>query len=154
MKLFLLRHGNASHQESSPQPTLTPRGRKEVTLVAGHFKKEKIILNSIWHSPKTRALQTAEIIRQFQPDKNLPLEEKKGLEPEGSAAGMADEIMDFGMDALLVVSHLPLIVDLAYLFAADTPHPNIAFPTAGVAAFEGKGKTWKWLWSLDPSGLG
>ena len=154
MHLFLFRHGSASSSEPGQQPSLTPKGRKEVTLVAQHFLKKKIKLSEIWHSPKARALQSAEIFKEVHGDPSLPMEEWRGLEPEGEVGLMALQIREAKTDSLLVVSHLPLIVDLAYHFAEKSTNPNISFPTAGVAAFEGQGENWKWLWSLDPSTLG
>ena len=138
MHLFLFRHGNASSSEPGQQPSLTPKGRKEVTLVAQHFLKNKIKLTCIWHSPKARAVQSAEIFRQVQGNPSLPMEEWRGLEPEGDAGHMAGQIREAGAGSLLVVSHLPLIVDLAYHFAEKSTNPNISFPTAGLAAFEGQ----------------
>jgi len=121
--------------------------------VAQYLLKKKISLTHIWHSPKVRAFQSAEIFRQIQGTPSLPMEEIKGLEPEGDAGRTAGLIRAAKAASLLVVSHLPVIVDLAYQFTDPSVNPNIAFPTAGLAAFEGQGENWKWLWSLDPSTL-
>jgi phosphohistidine phosphatase len=153
MKLYLLRHGKAARSDPDQPRSLTSKGKAEVALVAGYFKKKNLKINSLWHSPKTRALETAEIFLKITGESGVKVEEKKGLKPEGDALEVYREISTHPDGSLLVVSHLPFIEELASLFAVDSPGAEIAFPTAGLAAFENKGNNWQWLWSLDPSTL-
>jgi phosphohistidine phosphatase len=153
MNLYLLRHGKAARLDPNQPRSLTTRGKAEVTLVAEHFKKQLLQINNLWHSPKTRAIQTAEIFLEINGKSDTKVEEKKELRPEGAAREIFEEINLHQSGSLIVVTHLPFVEELASILAADTPHAKIAFPTAGVAAFERKGKNWKWLWSLDPSTL-
>jgi phosphohistidine phosphatase len=153
MNLYLLRHGKAARLEPDQPRSLTIRGIAEVTLIAEHFKKHHLQINNLWHSPKTRAIQTAEIFLKINGNPGVRVEEEKELKPEGDAKEVFEKINLLQDGPLIVVTHLPFVEELALLFAVDTPHAKIAFPTAGVAAFERKGKNWKWLWSLDPSTL-
>jgi phosphohistidine phosphatase len=153
MNLYLLRHGKAARPDADHPRSLTARGKAEVALIAGHFKKQHLQINHLWHSPKTRAIQTAEIFLKITGDSGVKVEEKKGLKPEGDAREIFEEINLHRKGSLMVVTHLPIIEDIARLLTADSTRAEIAFPTAGLAAFEKTGENWKWLWSLDPSKL-
>ncbi len=153
MKLYLIRHGKASRPDSDGSRTLTPKGKAEVALVAEYFKKHSCSINTLWHSPKTRAVQTAEIFLKIAGGAGVKQEEKKELKPEGNPAEILSELASRTDGDLILVTHLPFVEELASLLAVDSPEAEISFPTAGMAAFERKGKNWKWLWSLDPSTL-
>ncbi len=153
MNLYLFRHGKAARLDTNQPRSLTVRGKAEVTLIAEHFKKQSLQINHLWHSPKTRAIQTAEIFLKINGKSGIKVEEKKELKPEGDAREILEEINLHQNGSLMVVTHLPFVEELASLLAADSPDAKISFPTAGMAAFERGGKNWKWLWSLDPSKL-
>ena len=80
MNLYLLRHGKAARPDPDQPSSLTTRGKAEVTLVAEHFKKHRLQINNLWHSPKTRAIQTAEIFLKIAGEPGVKMEEKKRAE--------------------------------------------------------------------------
>lgn len=154
MVVYLLRHGKAGRPDPDKPRALTSRGKAEVTAVAEHFKRQHLKVDTLWHSPKTRAVQTAQLFLKVLEDVSIAVEEKAGLIPEGDALEMCREIGGQRDKNLLVVTHLPLIEELAEFFAADSPRDlSFSFPTAGVAAFERKNGTWKQLWALEPDNL-
>jgi len=153
MIVYLFRHGKAARQEPDGPRALTPRGREEAAQVARHFKQRGLKVETLWHSPKTRAQQTAEIFLEITGKNGVEVEERKEIKPEGDAQAVYEEINRAKYGSLMLVTHLPFVAELAALFAADSQQAEIAFPTGGVAAFARTGKTWKWLWSLDPSTL-
>ena len=153
MFVYLLRHGKAAQTSPDGPRALTEKGRAEVALVAEHFKKKNLSLTQVWHSPKTRAIQTAEVFLNVTGEKGIPVEEKKELKPEGDDQEILGEINQLKEGALLLVTHMPFVAGLASLLAEHSPNAQMAFPTAGLAAFEKKDQTWRWLWSWDPSEL-
>ena len=153
MMLFLFRHGKASRQDADGPRSLTSKGREEVAKVAEYFKKRGIKVHTLWHSPKTRAVQTAEVFLHVVGKRGVAVEEKKALQPEGDCREIYDEVNVHEGKSLMLVTHLPFVEELASLFACDSPHAEISFPTAGLAAFEGEKGSWKWLWSLDPQSV-
>ncbi len=153
MVVYLFRHGKAARQEPDGPRGLTSGGREEASLIAKHFKKKDLKVQTLWHSPKTRAKQTAEIFLEINGKGGVKVEERADIKPEGDAQAVYGEINTEKSDSLMLVTHLPFVAELASLFADDSPEAEMAFPTGGVAAFERKGKNWKWLWSLDPSTL-
>ncbi len=151
--LYLLRHGKAARQDPEGPRSLTDRGREEVRRVAEYFKKKGLKVQTLWHSPKTRAVETAEIFMEVTGKTGVKVRENKGLRPEGDAQGALEELDAYKGESLMLVSHLPFVGELASLLACGSCDADITFPTGGLAAFERTGKTWKWLWSLDPSTL-
>ncbi len=151
--LYLLRHGKAARRDPDGPRSLTPQGREEVKSVAEYFKNKGLKVEALWHSPKTRAVETSGIFLDITGKTGVKVVEKKELKPEGDAQQVYQEINQNDFNSMLVVTHLPFVGELASLLAGDSLVPEFGFPTAGVAAFERRGKTWKWLWSLDPSTL-
>ena len=150
MLLYLLRHGEASHPSPDKPSSLTPKGQSDVAHLAEHLtQKKKLKIDQIWHSPKTRAIQTAEIIWKALENTSLPLVQKEDLSPDGDAEQVHRDILSLKGGNLLIVSHLPFLPDLAGLLLEDE-RQTIAFPTAGMAALE-RGKVFKLLWTIDPS---
>jgi phosphohistidine phosphatase SixA len=120
--------------------------------VAEYLIQQKIPrLDAIWHSPKTRAIQTAEMIWKALENPALPLEKRNDLTPDGDADQIHQDILGHGNGNLLIVSHLPFLPDLAGILLEDGDQV-ISFPTAGMAAFK-RDKNFKLLWTLDPSTL-
>jgi phosphohistidine phosphatase len=153
MFVYLLRHGIAAQTSPDGPRALTEKGQAEVALVAEHFKKKGLKVTQVWHSPKTRAIQTAQVFLKVVGEKGIPVEEKKQLKPEGDDQEILEEINQLKEGSLLLVTHMPFVAGLASLLAEDSPNAQFAFPTAGLAAFERKNQRWKWLWSWDPSEL-
>jgi phosphohistidine phosphatase len=152
MILYLMRHGKAARPDPDAPRSLTPGGREQVAQMAARFRRWKPRLDALWHSPKTRAVQTAEILLEAL-GKPVPREEKKGLKPEGDAREMLEEVEGFKGGSLMLVSHLPFLDELASLLEGPGQKPCPSFPTAGMAAFEGQGGKWKRLWVLDPKSI-
>jgi phosphohistidine phosphatase len=153
MKLFLLRHGQAAKTSPDGPRPLTPHGKAEVSSVGEYFKKNKIRIGEVWHSPKTRAIETAEIFLEASENFDAIQEQKDGLIPEGDVEGTLRDLETFKGPSLIIVTHLPFVAELACGLDPEKNGSEMTFPTAGVAAFERKNNGWKWLWSLDPSKL-
>ena len=150
MIVYLMRHGRAAQSSPDGPRELTEKGREEVAKVAEHFKKEGLTVTQAWHSSKTRAIQTCEIFLKTTGFQAVPVEEHKELKPEGDTDEIYGEIEKLKEGSLLIVSHMPFVAGLA---ATLVDGAGLSFPTAGLAAFERKGKDWKFLWSWDPAGL-
>ena len=153
MELYLLRHGPASQTSPDASRTLTPHGKTEVGSIGAHFKKNKLKIAEVWHSPKTRAVETASVFLATSGNSGAGREEKKALKPDGDAEEILRDLASFKGPSLLLVTHLPFVAELAHKLDPDGDGAQMTFPTAGLAAFERKGSGWKWLWSIDPSSL-
>lgn len=153
MNLFLMRHGTADPSMSGGRYGLTPRGRQEAEAVAGAIKMRGIRPSRIFHSGKTRAIETAEVLRlRLLPE--LALEMKPGLLPEDSSEAMAERVEEWVLlhpkDYLFMVSHMPFLPALASrLLGTSQTVPS--FPPAGCLWLEAfKPSHWKVKTFWDP----
>ena len=62
MHLYLVQHGRSKSGEVDTERRLTERGRADVEKVAALIKSFKLHIDSIWHSGKARAAETADIL--------------------------------------------------------------------------------------------
>jgi phosphohistidine phosphatase len=107
MKIYLVRHGEALSPEINPDKPLSPEGRGEIEKLARFLAKQGFPLSSILHSPKLRALQTAEILKEAL-SPGLKLEKNTHLNPEDSIEYILERIRNEDKD-LMIVGHLPFL---------------------------------------------
>ncbi|RME75367.1 MAG: phosphohistidine phosphatase SixA [Planctomycetota bacterium] len=110
MKIYLFRHGEAKEATEDPERGLTDKGKDDVKTVAKAMRKREVEISKIFHSPKKRAKETAEIVHEeFD---SASLEEKSTLNPNDPVEPWKDEIL--GMEEnLILVGHLPFLSILA-----------------------------------------
>ena len=90
MKIYLVQHGKPVPKEKDLDRPLSELGRRDVEKVASFLRKIGIEVQEIFHSGKTRARQTAEImISKLNPGRE-PLE-KDGLSPLDDVKTIAEE---------------------------------------------------------------
>ena len=78
MNIYLMQHGKPVLKEKNPDKPLSDRGRDDAGKMAGFLKKAGIQVETVFHSGKTRARQTAEIISsKINPGKEP--QKRKGL---------------------------------------------------------------------------
>jgi phosphohistidine phosphatase len=106
MLLYLLRHGEASHELERP---LSADGKLAVSRVAKYFNDENILLTKIITSPLLRAWQTAQIIGDsFKISESI--QESEYLLPESNPSDIIRELKSFNEDEkVLLVSHQPFL---------------------------------------------
>jgi phosphohistidine phosphatase SixA len=115
--------------------------------------KRQLNIQQIWHSPKTRTKQTAEIYASYLKINTSNLIENKALSMEGDIDLLYHELLESKINNLMVVSHEPQLEELSSFLITGSDHlPHVLFPTSGVAAFE-QGPHWRYLWLLSPSTL-
>jgi phosphohistidine phosphatase len=105
MFLYLVRHGDAKGGEEDSSRALSEKGIYDVSRIASHVSQLNLPVLRIFHSPKLRARQTAEILFEYlKPLKGLS--EVDGLSPLDTPDIWAGRIWDMQDDAM-VVGHLP-----------------------------------------------
>jgi phosphohistidine phosphatase len=150
MFLYLVRHGDAKREEEDSSRALSEKGVYDVSRIASYISQLNLHVLTIFHSPKLRARQTADILFGYlKPLKGLS--EGEGLAPIDSPDIWAVRIRDMHDDAMLV-GHLPHLGRLASLLICGQSEKNIiAFRTAGIVClYRDDAGIWSIEWILTP----
>jgi len=153
MKLYIVRHGRAASSAVDPQRALTQQGRAEVRKLADFIRRLDISVDSVWHSGKLRAAQTAEILAAAMTVKD-PLTAHPGLAPNDHPSPILAELIPADRDTM-IVAHLPFVARLASLLlvGSDTHYP-ISFREATTACLEQPSNNhWQIEWLIGPESL-
>lgn len=150
MKIYLVRHGEATSKAADSRRPLTAQGRQDVEKMAAFVKGLDLQVEEIRHSGKTRAAQTAEILgAALAPSGGVV--EGVDLDPNDPVKPLKRELSKRDED-LMVVGHLPFLARLASeLLGATKSKQVVTFPPAGMACLErGEDGTWSVCWVTGP----
>jgi len=154
MNVYLVRHGQAKSEQEDPERPLSEKGWSEIKKVAAFVaKKGNISVKDIFHSGKTRALQTAEILtEQLNPSNGIS--ETDGLKPMDDASIWAARIADITEDIMLV-GHLPHLDRLAaILLCWDVIKKVVTFRTGSILCIgREESEAWSIRWMVIPDML-
>jgi phosphohistidine phosphatase len=130
MFLYLVQHAEAKRAEEDPERDLTERGRLDIESVAHHLKRLNVQVTQIFHSGKTRAQTTANVLAwHVKPPGGVS--EAPGLAPLDDPKIWANRITLMDKDILLV-GHLPHLGKLAaLLMTGDQEKQVINFQMGG-----------------------
>lgn len=155
MRLFLLRHADALYTMPDPSRELSEKGRKSlrkltIALKPRHFTE----LYEIWHSPYTRAFETAQLFKDGL-ELNAPLTPRDFLTPMEDPRKLAGELASLDVD-ILAVGHNPHMENTARLLLGGGM--QMEFKKAGLMCLERLAKpeaetpfgTWQLSWFLVP----
>jgi len=152
MNIYLVQHGKAVSKEEDPKKPLSDKGVEDIRKTAAFLKKTGVIrLESIFHSGKTRARQTAEILGSIL----LPgrtAQEQTGLSPLDDVSIIAEEIKKLPNDAMFV-GHLPHLGRLtSHLTTGSISSSFVGFQQGGVVCLKHDHVEEGWMiaWMLVP----
>lgn len=150
MLLYLVRHGQAKESDEDPERHLTDAGERDVRKVAACLRPLNLAVGAVWHSGKTRAAQTAEILAAAMKVEG-GVSEEGGLAPNDPVAPIGDRLAAMTED-LAIVGHLPLLGNLAAaLVAGDESADLVAFRAGGALCLErGEDGAWVVRWMIVP----
>lgn len=147
MRLYLIQHGISLPEEKDPEKSLSQEGKEQTQKVAEFLKTKSVKVDAIWHSPKLRAIQTAQIISKsiFCPE----IRERNDLNPLDSVEKFPEEIQSLNKD-LMIVGHLPFLQKLAsLLLSGSETNQFISYKNSGAVCLEYT-DTWKIAWMVTP----
>ena len=150
MKLYLVQHAEAVSKEVDKDRPLSSEGLQNIRKTA-YFAADKLILRPalIYHSGKTRAEQTAQILgKRLNPAEGIkPID---GLKPMDNPAIWAERLLTISND-LMLVGHLPHLSRLTSLLTCGDPEKTVvAFRNASIVCLTGEKETWSLNWILTP----
>ena len=151
MKLYLVQHAKAASKEADPQRSLTEEGRRDIRKVAEFIKPLNLSVDYLWHSGKTRAQQTAEILADVVEVKK-EMTAHEGLSPNDNVSTLRDEIISDRQD-IMIVGHLPFMSKLASLLLTGSESSNtVAFKNGGIVCLDySDDNQWQLDWMIVPA---
>jgi phosphohistidine phosphatase len=145
-----MQHGKPVPKEEDPDRPLSDQGKGDVGRMSEFLRESGLKVQEAYHSGKTRAKQTAEImLSQLNPD--VKAQERAGLSPLEDVKEIASLIKGAHKD-LLIAGHLPHLGKLAsLLIAGDEGIPVVSFQQGGVVCLEKDEEgRWSLAWMLVP----
>lgn len=151
MRIYLIQHGKTLPKAIYPEQPLSEEGKKETAAAANYFKSRQIKVAEIWHSAKSRAVETAEILKKEL--KSAKVRQRDDLNPDSSVQPVHAEISRLQKD-LVIVGHLPFLEKLtALLMCSDENRPCSIFYHSGIVCLEHTAQGWNFAWFLTPQML-
>jgi phosphohistidine phosphatase len=150
MLLYLVQHAESKKEEEDPARGLTERGIQDIAKVAAHVRKVNIVVNKIFHSGKTRALQTACVLADhLKPDKGVT--EIDGLAPMDDPDIWRKRIPQIN-ENIALVGHLPHLGKLSsLLLSGDKEKDIIDFKMGGIVCLKSSEDShWSVEWMITP----
>ncbi len=143
MFLYLVHHGEAVDAALDPQRPLSEAGAAAVRRVAAAAAARSVKPETIWHSGKLRARQTADTFwRECNPlADDLAVH---GLQPNDPPAWVAGRLPSSTGDIMLV-GHMPHLGSLLGLLVGDE---GVTFPAHGLVALQLGEDGWRERWRL------
>ena len=154
MRLYLVQHAESKPEAEDPARGLTVKGASDVKKVADFLKPLGLSVAAIWHSGKTRAVQTTEFFAQAI-SASQGIIKHDGLAPLDPVQPIEQEVSRVSED-LMVVGHLPFMGKLASALAAGSDSADaVAFQQGGVVCLERDEQgAWRIRWAVTPELLG
>lgn len=150
MRLYLVQHAKAEPKDVDPQRPLTEEGRQDIKKVAAFIKPLYLCVDYLWHSGKTRAAQTAEVLAEAI-ETRKQMAAREGLAPNDDVEAVRDEIVSAQQDIMLV-GHLPFVGKLASLLLSGSESSNIvAFKQGSIVCLNYSDENqWQINWMITP----
>lgn len=151
MNVYLVQHAENQPEEIDPDKPLSAKGRKDIKSVASFLSQNKNFrVERVYHSGKTRARQTAEVLGENLLISNA-VTKVDGLQPMDDPTIWANRLSDENGDVVLV-GHMPHMSKMAsQLITANPDKEVIAFQNGGVVCLSSdNAKDWSVRWIVTP----
>jgi phosphohistidine phosphatase len=151
MLLYLVQHAEAKSEADDPSRDLSEKGKMDIEAVAHHLKRLHVEVKQIFHSGKTRAQTTANILGEhLQPSAGVS--EAPGLAPMDDPGIWAERIAKVD-ENIMVVGHLPHLGRLAaLLMSGDKERIVVNFQMGGAVRLQlMEANQWALDWMIVPN---
>ncbi len=150
MFVCLIQHAKAINEEVDAARPLCEKGVADITKMASYASGLNISVTEIYHSPRLRAKQTAQILADYLRPLTGPTE-TDGLKPDDDPAIWAERLKTM-TDNLMLVGHLPHLGKLASLLLCGDADKNVIFfRMAGVVCLKRyENLAWSLQWMIIP----
>ena len=143
MRLYLVQHGDSVAKEIDPDRPLSDRGRADIQRLTDWLSSHNVQIAQILHSGKTRAKETAEILRPLLKSPGQ-IYEGHGLAPNDSPEAFLHQLRDAKKDTL-VAGHMPFVARTVSQALTGAPDRQLVeFVPGSVAGIERvDGASWR-----------
>ncbi len=107
MRLYIVQHGDSLPKDVDPDRPLSDRGRADIQQLTEWLSSHNVQIAQILHSGKTRAKETAEILRPLLMSPSQ-IYEGQGLAPNDSPEAFLHQLRDTEKDTL-IAGHMPFV---------------------------------------------
>ncbi len=143
MRLYIVQHGDSVPKDIDPGRPLSDQGRTDIQRLTEWLSSHNVQVAQILHSGKTRAKETAEILR---PLLEFPsqIHESEGLAPNDSPEAFLHQLRDPEKDTL-VAGHMPFVARTVSQALTGAPDRQLVeFVPGSVAGIEcSDGASWR-----------
>jgi phosphohistidine phosphatase len=150
MKLYLVQHAKAAPKQLDPERPLTEEGYSEIRNVAEFIKPLSLKVDYLWHSPKKRTIQTADVLAEvvtISKDRTA----REGLGPNDNVIILTAELASTTND-IMIIGHLPFLSKLTSLLLTGSESTDIIdFKNAGIVClYRSEENCWQIEWIVSP----
>ncbi len=150
MKIYCVRHGEAEESDVNPERPLTENGRSDIESVARFMGEAGLHIDHLLHSPKLRAIQTAEIFAKYL--KADQVTECANLLDENNDVTPLVDMMPIWHGDIMLVGHLPFMYKLvsALVLGQQDFYPIVNYPPGTVICLDRYNDRCIISWLLHP----
>ena len=150
MLIYLVQHGQAKAKDVDPNRHLTEKGQTDVKKISTFLKRSGLSVDTIWHSGKTRAIQTADILERGIVAEQGVIQQD-GLTPKDDIKPIKEKLIQSDKD-IMIVGHMPFLSKLASSLVTCNESANvIAFQQGGVVCLKkNDDNVWSVQWMVVP----
>jgi len=150
MRLYIVQHGDSVPKDIDPDRPLSNRGRADIQRLTEWLSSQDVQIAQILHSGKTRARETAEILRLLLKSRRQ-MHQREGLAPNDSPEAFLNQLRDPEKDTL-VASHMPFVARAVSQALTGAPDRQLVeFVPGSVAGIErGDGASWRLFMFAQP----
>ena len=135
MRLYLVQHGESVPKDIDPDRPLSDRGRADIERLAEWLSSHNVQVAQILHSGKTRAKETADILRPLLTSPSQ-IHQSDGLAPNDSPEAFLKQLTDPNKDTL-VAGHMPFVARAVSQALTGAPDRQLVeFVPGSVAGIE------------------
>jgi phosphohistidine phosphatase len=148
--MYFAQHGLALPKDVDPERPLSADGQGQLERIAAYLESRGIHVTEIYHSGKTRARQSAQILTRHLGDGAVF--ECSGMNPNDDVVKFAEAL---GSSDAMYVGHLPHLGKLvSYLVTGDEHSAVVKFTNGGVVCVDRDGESYHIAWYLTPAVCG
>lgn len=135
MRLYLVQHGDARTRDQDPERQLSDQGKADIARLAAWLRTQEIEVTRIFHSGKTRARQTAELLGSVL-ETGGEICAVEGLGPNDRPDTFLKRLQNID-DDILIASHLPFVARVLSQAVTGSPDQQpAAFRPGSIAVVE------------------